>query len=150
MKLDKHLRAECIRIGLKATDKWEAIDELLQILIDHQLVADAEQVRADLIAREKKMSTGMEFGLALPHAKSDGARELAVALGISEAGVEFDSLDGQPAHIIFLVVSRKDTTGPHIECLADIATLFKREGIRSKLPGARTPTEALQLLLGRT
>lgn len=150
MKLDKHLRAECIRIGLKAADKWAAIDELLQLLVDQQLVADADQVRADLIAREKKMSTGMEFGLALPHAKSDGARNLAVALGISKEGVEFDSLDGRPAHIIFLVVSRKDTTGPHIECLADIATLFKREDIRSNLPEARTPADALRLILGRT
>lgn len=146
MKLQKYLWPSSIRIQLRAQDKWQAIDELLQVLVRQGLVADVAQVRADLLAREKKMSTGMEFGLALPHAKSDGAKELAIALGISREGIDFESLDDKPAHVIFLVVSRKDITGPHIQCLAEIATLFKREDIRTTLAGVRTPDEALRLL----
>lgn len=147
MKLGKYLRPQSIHVDLKATDKWEAIDELLQPLADQGLLADAVKVRTDLVTREKKMSTGMEFGLALPHAKSDGAKELAVALGISKKGINFDSLDGGAAHVIFLVVSRRDTAGPHIQCLATIARLFTNETIRTGLAAVRTPMEALRLLV---
>jgi len=146
MNLQRYLKPECVVIGIKAKDKWEAIDELLDVLVRNGLVADAKQVRADVVAREKKMSTGMEFGLALPHAKSDGAKDLAIALGTAPDGIEFDSLDGKPARVVFLVVSRKDITGPHIQCLAEIASLYRNEKLRDALPKARTPEEALKLL----
>jgi len=146
MNLLRYLRPECIVIGMKAKDKWEAIDELLDVMARNGMVADAKLVRADVIAREKKMSTGMEFGLALPHAKSDGAKDLAIALGIAPEGINFDSLDGKPARVIFLVVSRKDITGPHIQCLAEIASLFRDEKVRQALQSARTADEVLKLL----
>jgi len=146
MNLQRYLKPECVVIGIKAKDKWGAIDELLDVLVRNGLVADAKQVRADIVAREKKMSTGMEFGLALPHAKSDGAKDLAIALGTAPDGIEFDSLDGKPARVVFLVVSRKDITGPHIQCLAEIASLYRNEKLRDALPKARTPEEALKLL----
>ena len=148
MKLAKFLRLQSIVIGLRAADKWAAIDELLATLDAQGLVTDAAQVREDLIAREKRMSTGMELGLAIPHAKSTGATGLAVALGIKPKGLDFASLDGEPARVIFLVVSRKDTTGPHIQCLAEIATAYSREGTRQALLAAGTPAEALRVLTG--
>jgi mannitol/fructose-specific phosphotransferase system IIA component (Ntr-type) len=148
MKLEKYLRPDCIRIGMKAEDKWGAIDELLDLLVRRGLIADAETVRRDLVAREKKMSTGMEFGLALPHAKSRGAKEMAIALGIKKEGIDFDSLDKQPAQVVFLVVSRTDTTGPHIQCLADIARLYRDETLRQRLPAVASPAAALALLAG--
>ena len=146
MILAKYLRAESIVIGLKAGEKWAAIDELLNLLDRQDLIADTRQVRQDPIAREKKMSTGMENGLAIPHAKSVGARQLAIALGLKPQGLEFESLDGQPARIIFLVVSRQDTTGPHIQCLAEIASLCNRNEIRQALIQATTPQQVLRTL----
>ena len=146
MKLSKYLRPASIIIGLNAQTKWEAIDELLTPLDQQGLVADAAKVREDLVARERKMSTGMERGLAIPHAKSSGAKELAVALGIKPEGVEFDSLDGQPAKVIFLVISRHDRSGPHIQCLAEIAALYGREEARNALTAAKSPAQALSAL----
>lgn len=148
MDLLKYLRPASVIAGLQAKDKWEAIDELLSVLVRQDMVADAAMVRADLVAREKKMSTGMEFGLALPHAKSAGAKTLAIALGIARDGVAFDSLDGEPARVIFMVVSRKDITGPHIQCLAEIARLYKNPSLRTELPNARTAADAMRLLAG--
>ena len=146
MKLSKYLRPASIIIGLSAQTKWEAIEELLASLDQQGLVADAAKVREDLVARERKMSTGMERGLAIPHAKSSGAKELAVALGIKPEGVEFDSLDGQPAKVIFLVISRHDRSGPHIQCLAEIAALYGREEARNALTAAKSPAQALSAL----
>ncbi len=146
MKLSRYLSPVLVRIGMKAEDKWQAIDELLALLEAQALLNDADRVRADLIERENKMSTGLESGLAIPHAKSTGVKHLAVALGIKPEGVEFDSLDGRPAQVIFLVVSRKDIAGPHIECLAEISTLYSREHVRKALLSAKTPQQAIRAL----
>jgi len=146
MKLSKYLRPESIAIGLNADTKWDAIDDLLALLERQGLLDDAAQVRADVVSREEKMSTGIELGLAIPHAKSTGARDLIMALGIAPEGIDFGSLDGKPARAIFLVVSRKDTTGPHIQCLAEITARYGREDIRARLLAARTPQQALHAL----
>jgi len=146
MKLAKYLTPDLVRIGMAAEDKWQAIDELLGLLEERGLVNDAARVRADLVDRERKMSTGLEKGLAIPHAKSDGVNALAVALGLKPEGIEFDSLDGRPARAIFLVVSRKDTAGPHIECLAEISRLYSREQVRRALLSAMTPEQAVRAL----
>jgi len=146
MKLSKYLRPGSIVIGLKADTKWDAIDALLALLERQSLLDDAAQVRVDVVSREEKMSTGIEYGLAIPHAKSIGARDLLMALGIAPDGIDFGSLDGKPAQAIFLVVSRKDTTGPHIQCLAEITARYGRAAVRARLLSARTPQEALQAL----
>jgi len=146
MNLTKYLKPSCIRINLDASDKWEVIETLLSALGRERLLADMDQVRADVIAREQKMSTGMEQGLALPHAKSTGVREMAVALGIAPRGVDFDSLDGKPAQVIFLVVSRKDVMGPHIQCLAEIAAAYRDVRLREQLVAAVDPEAVWRLL----
>ena len=146
MKLNKYIVPSCIIVGLSADDKWQAIDKLLNGLADAGAVQDRAQVREDLFAREKKMSTGMEGGLALPHAKSDGAKTLAVAVGISSEGIDFDSLDGNPAHVLFLVVSRKDISGPHIQCLAEIARLYRDGACRRRLLRSSRPEDVIKAL----
>lgn len=146
MKLTGILREGSIVLALKARDKWEAIDELLEALVRQRLVRDAARARADLIAREKKMSTGMQAGLALPHAKTEAVNELTVAVGLAPGGLEFDSVDGQPARAVFLLLSRVGTTGPHIQCLAEIASLYGRPHVREALFAARTARDVLQAL----
>ena len=142
------MRPDSVIIDLPAETKWEAIDELLAALDRQGLVADADRARADILARENKMSTGLENGLAIPHAKSTGARELALALGIRPAGLPFDSLDGRPAQVIFLIVSRKDTAGPHIQCMSEIVSLYARQEVRSALLAAKTSAEVIGVLSG--
>ena len=148
MKITKLLQPSSIVAGMKARTKSEAIVELLDVLIEQGLIADPEQVRKDLFAREKKMSTGMEQGLAIPHAKSAGVEGMRVALGTKPEGIEFESLDGEPARVIFLVLSPKGVTGPHIQCLAEIALLYARENVRTALLEARSAWDVLRALEG--
>jgi len=145
----RFLKPSCIVPQLAAETKLEAIDELLAVLDREGLIRDLKVVRRDVLAREKQMSTGITDGLALPHAKSHGARGLAVAFGMKPAGIPFDSLDGKPATAIFLVVSRVDRSGPHLQCLAEITTFFSNPECRKRLLKADS-VAAVMAALGST
>jgi len=146
MKVVKYLKPSRIVLGMKAEDKWQAIEELLDVLISDGVVADRERALADLVAREKRVSTGMEHGLALPHAKTGAVGDLVVAMGVVPDGIDFDSLDGEPARVIFLVLSRINTSGPHIECIAEIARAYSSSGVRDGLVAAGSVNDVLELL----
>ncbi len=129
----RFLKSSCVLPQLAAESKEEAIDELLAVLNRSGQIRDLKQARRDVLARESQMSTGITDGLALPHAKSKGVRDLAVAFGGKPEGIPFDSLDGKPTTAIFLVVSRVDRSGPHLQCLAEITTLFSNPMCRKQL-----------------
>ena len=90
--------------------------------------------------------TGLENGLAVPHAKTAGANELLVSFGLIRQGLDFDSLDGKPANFIFLVLSPRDTSGPHIKALAQIARNFREVEIGRKVMNAKDKNEILQII----
>lgn len=148
MKLSSYLLPTGIIPRLAAGDKRAAIEELLELLVRSGAISNRETALADILAREAKMSTGMEQGLAIPHAKSHAVRKLTVALGISPQGIEFQSLDGSPAQVIFLVLSEVGSRGPHIECLAEIARVYSAHGTREALIEARNVSEVLEVLAG--
>ncbi len=148
MNFAKFIKTDTIVLNLKATDKQSAIEELLDLLISRGRlkVRDRQQALADLLKREKRMSTGMELGLAIPHAKTRVVDQICVALGIAGQGVEFECLDGQPAKVIFLVLSALGTSGSHIECLAEVARAYSRAEVRKGLLEARTPAQVVHIL----
>jgi mannitol/fructose-specific phosphotransferase system IIA component (Ntr-type) len=148
VKLGELLREGQIVTGLKARDKWEAIGTLVDALVAQGRVApERRQAVLDaLAARERIASTGMEHGVALPHASVDGAEEALAALGISPAGIPFLSADGQAARLIILLVIPRAGVQKHIRTLAGIARLLSYDGFREKLLRARTPREALQTI----
>ena len=138
MKLAELLTTDVIAAPLKSTDKKNVIHELLDMLYKKGLVNNREQAFEDILTREKHLSTGMENGLAVPHAKSDSVEKLVVAFGLHPEGIEFESLDGKPAHYIFLVMSPRDTSGPHIQALASISRFLKNEQTRQRLLNAHS------------
>ena len=142
----RFLKPSCVVPQLAAETKFEAIDELLAVLDREGLIRNLKTVRHDVLAREKQMSTGITDGLALPHAKSNGARDLAVAFGMKAVGIPFDSLDGRPATAIFLVVSRVDRNGPHLQCLAEITTFYSAPERRKRLLQARSVADVIATL----
>jgi len=146
VKMLKFLRPSCVALRLKATTKEEAIQELLDLLERENLLDDPGCVREDVMVRERQMSTGMTDGLAIPHAKSSGVKELVIALGLKPEGIEFQSLDGEPARVVFMVVSPIDRTGPHLQCLAEITSFYSRPGERQELLAARNVQEVLTKL----
>jgi mannitol/fructose-specific phosphotransferase system IIA component (Ntr-type) len=108
--------------------------------------ARRDGVHDALVARERVASTGMEFGVALPHAPVDGLEEALGVLALSSQGVNFQSADGQPARIIVGLVIPRRAVQKHIPTLAGIARLLNYEEFRESLVRARTSREALQLV----
>jgi fructose-specific phosphotransferase system IIA component len=139
---------ENIIIDLKGETKQEIISEMVNLLDNNGMLQNRDEVLADVLNREKTMSTGMEHGIALPHAKTDGVDSIAVAVGIKKKGIDFDSLDGEKSRVFIMTVSPKKTTGPHIQFLAAVGSLLKDEEIREQVISANSREEIL-FLLGR-
>ncbi|HLY09909.1 MAG TPA: PTS sugar transporter subunit IIA [Planctomycetota bacterium] len=148
MKLGDLLKDTQIATGFQARDKWEAITTLVDLLVAQNRLKPEhrEAVYAALVAREKVASTGMENGVAIPHASVDGIEDAMAALAISPAGIPFQSADSQPARLIILLVIPRKAVQKHIRTLAGIAKLLQYEEMRDALTNARSPREALQVI----
>ena len=148
MNLKKALKLETIAAELKATTKDGVIENLVDLLVSAGKIKDRIEALRAVLEREKKMSTGMQSGIAIPHGKTDSVDELVAAFGIKHAGVEFDSLDGLPAHIFVMTLSPTNRTGPHIQFLAEISRQLNDPAVRERLLQATTSDEILNILAG--
>jgi PTS system nitrogen regulatory IIA component len=99
-----------------------------------------------ILEREKKMSTGMHHGLAIPHGKSESVDSLHAAVGLAPAGVDFKSQDGEATKIFILTVSPVNRSGPHIQFLAEISRLMNRETIRSEMLACANEDDMYRIL----
>jgi len=144
--LTQSLTPELVRFRLAASDKWGAIAELLDLLEARGKLRSRAEVEKCVRDRERLLPTGLEHGLAVPHAKSAGVDELVVALGLSEAGINFACTDGQPAKIILLAISPSGRSGPHIQLLAAISRALHHPGAAEALLAAPNPEHILALL----
>jgi mannitol/fructose-specific phosphotransferase system IIA component (Ntr-type) len=133
MELSKLLTLDHIRVPLKATDKTAAITELVDLLSEADALVDRDAVLQAVLKRESERSTGIGYGLAIPHGKSDGCKRLVMAAGQPSEPIDFQSIDGRPVRFIVLLVSPPDQTGPHIQALAKISRLMNLEGFRGKM-----------------
>ena len=100
MNLLEILDLSSIKISLESETKDELFEEMLHILTKTDKITDRDQVLEDLYKREKQLSTGIEKGIAIPHCKTSGVTELVAALGVSKQGIDYDSLDGNPIHLV--------------------------------------------------
>ena len=148
MKLSEFLRPELIKVGLDAEDKWDAITQLVNLMVDAKEVKpeNREKIIDVIFDRERSMSTGMERGIAIPHANSPLIQEVMGAIGISKSGISFESLDGQPAQIIAVLVIPKDKFQQHVRTLAGIARLLNNDQLTSALRSATTSEEAMEII----
>ena len=147
MKLSDKISRKAIRLSMSASTKDEALRELVDLLCDAHRLGDRETILEAIRRREEKQSTGVGMGLALPHAKTPAVRKLHVAFGRSDAGLDFDAIDGEPARLFFILVSPRDVSGPHIVALAGISRLLKHETFREKLlscPDEKSLIEAVR------
>lgn len=132
---------------LKASSKEEVINELLSLLTNAGLVNDPELAHTDIMARERSMSTGMQDGISIPHARTTAVSRLVCAIGLKQEGISFDSLDGKPTTIVVLTLSPRDAATPHIQFMATISKCLDAEG-RKALLNAHTPDEMYHILSG--
>jgi mannitol/fructose-specific phosphotransferase system IIA component (Ntr-type) len=148
MRLSDLLRPEAVLLGVKGLDKWALIERLCdQLVLAQRLPAPRRQQVLDaLFQRERSMSTGMENGIAIPHCSLDEIDDTLVVLGISQDGVQFESIDGKPTHLILLLVTPRNKTKVHIRTLAEIAKLLNDAAFRERLIAAGSSTDVVQLI----
>lgn len=139
---------DIVKIPLEATDKPEVLRELVQILKDADRISDFDGALDAVQTREDKMSTGLMDGIAVPHGKASAVSSLQLAIGISPAGIDFNSLDGQPTHLFFLLLAPPDQAGPHVQALAEIAKLAKSKAFCKALIHAENAAEVVELMKG--
>ncbi|MDG5816976.1 cation:proton antiporter [Chitinispirillales bacterium ANBcel5] len=139
--ISRILDARCIIPDLKSQSKTGIIEELLDVIDKNGLVSDRESALNAVMERENSMSTGMQYGIALPHGKTDTVSKVTVSVGISRKGVDFQSLDGQPSTIFVMVLSPLTVTGPHIQFLASLSALLNSSQAREELLNCKTAEE---------
>ena len=143
MKLCELLDVATVLPEMTSTDKTEAVEELVDLLVRAGRVDDRQGVIEAVMAREAQQTTGIGSGVGVPHAKHATIKKLTAALGVSRSGVEFDSVDDKPVQVVFLILARLNDPGPHIQALAEIARLLQIPGFYRKLVAAKTPAELL-------
>jgi fructose-specific phosphotransferase system IIA component len=146
MILSQILRPTCIKAPLEGEDKNSVITELVDLLDANGLLLDKKAVLDAVFLREQTRSTGIGSGIAIPHGKCKEVKELVMAVGIAQKGIEFASADGKPVTIVILLVSPADQTGPHIQALAKISRLMLDEQFKEALEKASSADEAYELL----
>ena len=135
-----------IKVPLTSANKPDTLREMAQILKDADEIEDLDAVLDALQQRESKGSTGITDAIAIPHCKTPAVTSLKLAIGISPEGIDFDSLDGSPSKLFFLLAAPPDQSGPHVEALAEIAKLAQSPAMRSALINARDSSEVVNLL----
>jgi fructose-specific phosphotransferase system IIA component len=152
MTLANLLSAEQIVPEMKAKGRWEAIAELVEVLVGTGKIRaeDREQVLESIKQREQTMSTGIGFGIAIPHASSERVSEVVASFGRSTTGVEFDSLDAQPVFFVVLFVVPKDQFQTHLRTLAAIAKFLNDKAVRDELGKAQNADQILQVFENRS
>ena len=143
MTLGDILQTDQIIVDLKAVNRWEAIDELIGRLVDCGKIKPEhrEQIAAVVKKRETSMSTGIGFGIGIPHASTDLIYEVVGAFGKSSTGVNFDALDNQPVNLVMLFLVPQGQFQKHLHTLANIAKLLHNKDFRQALldaPDAET------------
>ena len=139
------LNPELVTIELEGSDKRSVIQSLIALIEKSGKLHDRELALKDVLSHESDTSTGMENGIAIPHAKTDAVSELVACVGVTRKGIEFECLDRKPAHIFVMTLSPKDGTGPHVKFLAEVARLLKEGKVRKKVLKAKTNDELFEV-----
>ena len=137
MRLTDILKPQDIKVPLQAKTKTDAIAELVNLLADNKEIVDAKKVLDSVLDREATRTTGIGNGLAIPHGKCNGTANLVMAIGKAATPIDFQSIDGRPVTLIWLLTSPPDKTGPHIHALARISRLMTIDRFRQALAQAQ-------------
>mgnify|MGYP001562446511 CR=1 FL=1 len=146
MNFKKVLTSGCFCLNLKSDTKKGIIEEMVDMLFAAGKIKDREAALNAVLDRERKMSTGMQFGVAIPHGKTNTVEDLVTVLALKKEGVEFSSLDGKPSTIFVMTISPSNQTGPHMQYLTEISKLLNVPSIRESLLAATSDEDVLKLL----
>lgn len=136
--LGRLVKKSNIVLNMQAKTKEDVLEILIDRLDDNGYITDKDEVMSVVKAREESMSTGMQYGLAIPHGKCNGINELCLSIGIIKEGLDFDALDGQPSRVFIMVLSSLTNGNPHIQVLAGIGTKLGTEEEINRLVDCKT------------
>jgi fructose-specific phosphotransferase system IIA component len=146
VNLKRALSKNTVATNLPGSTKQEIIESLLDILIGTGKVHSREKALEALLQREEKMSTGMKYGIGIPHGKTDTVEELVACVAVSSKEVDFESLDGEPCRIFIMTLSPENRNGPHLQFLAEVSSILKEKEKRDKILAAKNSDEILSIL----
>jgi len=149
MRLTEILKPENIKVPLEAKTKNDAIAELVQVLASSGQVTDPKKVLDAVLEREATRTTGIGNGLAIPHGKCPGTKDLVMAIGKPAQQIDFQSIDGRPVSVIWMLASPPEKTGPHIHALARISRLMTIDKFQQALRLAKTPQEVFDAIVAQ-
>ena len=149
MRLTEILKPQNLKVPLQATTKSEAIAELVDVLTKSGDISDPKKVLDAVMEREATRTTGIGNGLAIPHGKGDGVKNLVMAIGRAATPIDFQAIDGRPVTIIWMLASPRDMTGPHIHALARISRLMTIDKFRHAMMQTKSGQEAFDLIVAQ-
>ncbi len=145
MKVSELLKPEFIISDLKGDSKEDIIIELIDLFKNDPRVEDIDKVKSAVLDREKIMSTGVGKGFAIPHGKTNAVTEIIAAFGKIKDGIDYNSLDGQPVNLVFLLVGKDNLISTHIKLLSRISRLMNKDDFRERLLKAESSEEIIKL-----
>ena len=145
MKITDILKTDFIISDLKGDSKEEVINILIDLFKNDPRVDDIEKVRASVLDCERVMSTGVGKGFAIPHGKTNSVKEIIGAFGRIKNGIDYDSLDGNPVNLVFLLVGKDNLISTHIKLLSRISRLMNKDDFRHRLLEAKDENEIVSL-----
>ena len=145
MKVFELLDEKFILTDFKSDEKESVINELIELYKGNDKVNDIEMVRTAILDREKIMSTGVGKGFAIPHGKTNAVNDVIAAFGKTIRDIDYDALDGNPVHLVFLLVGRDDMVSKHIKLLSRISRLMNKDEFRERLVNSNSKEEIINI-----
>ena len=143
MKIQDLLNKKVMLLDLQATTKEAAIDEMINSLVDNGVVTDFDVFKAGIMAREAQTSTGLGDGIAMPHSKNAAVKEATVLFAKSNKGVDYESLDGQPTDLFFMIAAPEGANDTHLAALAELSKYLMQDGFADRLRKVTSPDEVI-------
>ena len=145
MKIQDLLRKDVMLLDLQATEKTAAIEEMIHSLVEHGYVTDFETFKEGILAREALTSTGLGDGIAMPHSKNAAVKEATVLFSKSNKGVDYESLDGQPTDLFFMIAAPEGANDTHLAALAELSQYLMKDGFADKLRQVTSADQVIEL-----
>ncbi|WP_034763902.1 PTS fructose transporter subunit IIABC [Rossellomorea vietnamensis] len=146
MRITELLTKDTIQLHVSSHSKNGVIDELVSVLDQSGKLQDRDEFKKAILNREAQSTTGIGEGIAIPHAKTSAVKAPAIAFGKSEAGIDYESLDGEPAHLFFMIAATEGANQTHLEALSRLSSMLMDMDVRKALLNAGTEEEVLEII----
>ncbi|AOT68862.1 PTS sugar transporter subunit IIA [Geosporobacter ferrireducens] len=143
MQITDMLEKDLMILELKARNKEEVVGELVEALVKKEIVSSKDSFVNTVMEREKMSSTGIGMGIAIPHGKSNVVSKPSIVFGKSVEGIDYQSLDGEPSYIFFLIAVPEDSNNEHLKVLSQLSRRLMHEEVRKKLMASKKEAEVI-------